>query len=147
MVNGVTERLGQRVVDDLKRAALIVAAEVLHVLQHERRGPVVINDVGQREEDVALFLVLEAVLFAEAEFLGNARDAERLTGKAGAQDVVRGNIRHRHGMNIAVRRLAEVGGIGLLRVFVPILGENAAPARALEGEPKSANAAEEVNET
>jgi hypothetical protein len=76
IINGVAERLGQCVVNDLKRAALVVAAEVLHVLQHERRGPVVINDVGQREEEVALFLVLEAVLFAEAQFLGDTRDAE-----------------------------------------------------------------------
>lgn len=146
IINGVAERLGQRVVDDLKRAALVVAAEVLHVLQHERRGPVVINDVGQREEEVALFLVLEAVFFAEAQFLGDARDAERLAGKAGAQDVVRGNVRHGHGMDVAVRTLAMIGFVGDPGRLVPVGGENALAARALEGEPEAANAAEEVNE-
>ena len=146
IINGVAERLGQRVVDDLKRAALIVAAEVFHVLQHERRGPVVINDFGQREEEVALFLVLEAVLFAEAQFLGDARDAERLAGKSGAQDVVRGNVRHGHGMNVTVRSLAVIGLVGDLGHLVPVGGENALPARALEGEPEAANAAEQIYE-
>jgi hypothetical protein len=57
---------------------------------------VVVNQFGQLEEEVALFLVLEAVFLAEAEFLGDARDAERLAGKAGAEDVVRrdGVVRH-----------------------------------------------------
>ena len=61
--------------------------KVLHVLQHERRGPVVINDVDQREEEVALFLALEAVLFTEAQFFGDAREAEGLAGKTGPQRV------------------------------------------------------------
>ena len=120
IINGVAERLGQRVVHDLKRAALVVAAEVLHVLQHKRLGPVVINDVREGEEEVALFLVLEAVLLAEAQFLGDARDAEGLAGKAGAQNVVRGNVRHGHGMNVAVRSLAVIGCVGDLCLFVPV---------------------------
>ena len=132
--------------DDLKRAALVVAAEVLHVLQHERLGPVVINDVREGEEEVALFLVLEAVFFAEAQFLGDARDAEGLAGKSGAQDVVRGNVRHGHGMNVAVRAFAVIGFVGDLRHLVPVGGEDALAARAFEGEPEAANPAEEVNE-
>ena len=142
IINCVADRLGQRVVNDLKRAALVVAAEVLHVLQHECRGPVVINDVGQREEEVALFLVLEAVLFAEAQFLGDARDAEGLAGKAGAQNVVRGNVRHGHGMDVAVRSLAVIGGVGNPGWFVPVGGEDALAARPLKGVTEAADAAE-----
>lgn len=74
---------------------------------------------------VALFLVLEAVLFAEAQFLGDARDAERLAGKAGAQDVVRGNVRHGHGMDVAVRALAVIGFVGDPGLLVPVGGEDA----------------------
>jgi len=98
------------------------------------------------QAEVALFLVLEAVLFAEAQFLGDARDAEGLAGKSGAQDVVRGNVRHGHGMNVAVRALAVIGGVGDLGLLVPVGGEDALAARALEGEPEAADAAEEVNE-
>ena len=147
IINGVAERLGQRVVDDLKRAALVVAAEVLHVLQHERLRPVVINDVREGEEEVALFLVLDTVLFAEAQFLGDARDAEGLAGKFSAQNVVCGNVRHGHGVNVAVRALAVIGGVGGLGRLVPVRGEDALAARALEGEPEAADAAEEVYET
>lgn len=66
IIDGVAECLSQRVVDDLKRPALVVASEVLHVLQHERRWLMVFNDLRESEEEVALFLVLEPVLFAEA---------------------------------------------------------------------------------
>ena len=53
---------------------------MLDVLQHEGVGPVAVNQFRQLEEEVALFHVLEAVFLAEAEFLGDARDAERLSG-------------------------------------------------------------------
>jgi hypothetical protein len=85
VVDVVFQVFGQRLVNDAEGAALVVAREVLDVLQHEDVRPVVVNQFGQLEEEVALFLVLEAVFLAEAEFLGDARDAERLAGKAGAQ--------------------------------------------------------------
>jgi len=34
----ITERIGERVLDDLKRAALVMALEILHVFQHKRGG-------------------------------------------------------------------------------------------------------------
>jgi hypothetical protein len=37
----------------LKRAALVVTAEVLHVFQHERGGLVNIDDVRQSEKQVS----------------------------------------------------------------------------------------------
>jgi hypothetical protein len=49
-------------------------------------------------------------------------------------------------MDVAVRRLAKIGGVGLLRVFVPVGGEHAPAPGALKREPEAADAAEEVNE-
>jgi hypothetical protein len=49
-------------------------------------------------------------------------------------------------MDVAVGRLAEVGGVGLLAEPVPVAGEDAPRPRPLEGEAEPANAAEEVNE-
>lgn len=105
------------------------------------------DDGSEVEEQVALPLVLEAVLAAEAEFLGDARDAEGLAGEAGAEDVELRDVGHGHVVDVAVRRFAEVGGVGDLGVLVPVAGEDALGAGALEGDPEPANAAEEVNET
>jgi len=130
----------------INRAALVVPDEVFHVLQHEGGRLVVIKNLGDGEEEVALFLVRKAVLAAEAVLLGDAREAEGLAGKAAAQNVELRDVGHGHGMDVAVRGLAEVGGVGLPRILVPVAGEDAPCARALEGEPKAADAAEEVNE-
>lgn len=146
-VEVISEGVGERVLDDLKRPALIVVFEVLHVLQHKRGGLVALDDFRQRKEQVALLLVVKAMRLAEAQFFGDARDAERLAGKAGAKNVVRRNVRHRHGMNVAVRRFIEIGGIGLLRVFVPVGGEHAFAPGSFKSETESADAAEQVNET
>ena len=59
----------QRLHDDLKRAALVVAAEVFDVFQDKRGGLVEFDDFRQREEQVALLLVVKAVRLAEAQFL------------------------------------------------------------------------------
>lgn len=144
--NLVAEMVLQGVHDDGKRAALVVPDEVLHVLQHEGGGAVVVEDAGDLEEEVALLHVREAVLAAEAVLLGDAREAEGLAGKAGAQDVEGRDLRHGHGVDVAVRRLAEVGGVGLAAEPVPVAGEDAPRARPLEGDPEPADAAEEVNE-
>jgi hypothetical protein len=77
----VFQVFGQRLVNDAEGPALVVPHEVLDILQHKGVGPVVVNQFRQLEEEVALFLVLEAVFLAEAEFLGDARDAEGLAGK------------------------------------------------------------------
>ena len=142
----VAERVGEGVVDDLEGAALAVPDEVLDVLQHEGGRLVDFEDFGDGEEEVALFHVLEAVLAAEAVFLGDAGEAEGLAGKAAAEDVELGNVGHGHGMDVAVRGFAEVGGVGLLAELVPVAGEVALSACALEGDAEAADAAEEVNE-
>ena len=146
VVDVVFQVFGQRLVNDAERLTFVVPDEVLDVLQHKGVGPVVVNQFGQLEEEVALFLVLEAVFFAKAEFLGHTRDAERLAGETGAKNVVRRDGVVRHGINVAVRSLVEVGFVGDLRHLVPVGGEDAFSARAFEGEAEAANAAEEVNE-
>ena len=144
-VEVVAERIGERIGNDLKRPALVVALEVLHVLQHKRGGLVELDDFRQREEQIALFLVVKAGRLAEAQFFGDARDAERLAGKPTAKDVVRRNVRHRHGMNVTMRRFAEIGGVGLLGVFVPVGGKHTFAPGALKRIPETANAAEQIN--
>ena len=124
-----------------------MAAEVLHVFQHERGGLVDIDDVRQREEKIALFLVLKAVLFAEAQFLGHARDAERLAGKTGAQNVVLRDLVNGHGMNVAVGLLAKIGRVGFPRLFIPVGGEDTFAAGFFKRKTKTADAAEQINET
>lgn len=86
------------------------------------------------------------LLAAKAELLGDTRDAEGLAGEAGAENVELGDVGHGHRVDVAMRGLAEIGGVSLLGVLVPIGGEDAPAARALEGEAEPANAAEEVNE-
>ena len=147
IINCVAERFGQRVVNDLERAALVVAAEILHVFQHERGRLVNIDNVRQREEQVALFLVLETVLFAEAQFLGNARDAERLAGKTGTKNVVLRDLINRHRMDVAVRFLAKISRVGFLRFLIPIRGENAFTTGFFKREAETADAAKQINET
>lgn len=71
------------------------------------------DDFRQREEQVALLLVVKAGRAAEAQFLGDARDAKRLAGETGAKDVVCRNVGNRDGMDVAMRLLAKIGGVGL----------------------------------
>ncbi len=92
---------------------------MLDVLKDERVGLVVLDDVRDFEKQVSLFLVIETVLFAEAQLLRNSGDAERLSGKTRAEDVVLWNIGDCYGMNVAVRLLAEVRFVCDLSVLVP----------------------------
>ena len=103
VIDGVTKCFREHAVDDVECSAAIVAFQVLNVLQHECGGPVEVEDVGDGEEEVALLQVIEAVLAAEAQLLRNAGNAERLTRKSGAEDVVRGDVGDSDGVNIAVR--------------------------------------------
>lgn len=119
-VNLVAERIGQRVVNDLEGPAAVVTVEVLHVLQHEGRRLMVVENVGYGEEEIALFHVLESVLAAEAVFLRDAREAEWLAGKTAAENVELRNISHGHGMDVAVGFFAEIGCVGLPAELVPI---------------------------
>ena len=127
----IPEGVGQRVVNDLEGAALVVPDEVLHVLQHEGARLVVVENVGDGEEEVALFLVREAVLAAEAVLLGDTREAKGLAGKTTAENVMGRDVFDIDLVDIACRFLAEVGGVGLPAEPVPVAGEDALrPARS-----------------
>jgi len=60
---------------------------------------------------------------------------------------MRWNVRHRHRMNVADGRFAEIRRIGLLRVFVPIRRKDAFAAGFFKCEAEPADAAEQINET
>jgi hypothetical protein len=141
----VAERLGEGVVDDFEGAALVVPDEVLHVLQHEGGRLVVVENIGDGEEEVALFHVLKAVFAAEAVLLGDACEAEGLAWKAAAQNIEFRDVSHGHGMDVAVWFFPEVGGVCLPAELVPVAGEDAFRARPLEGEAESTDATEEVD--
>lgn len=132
--------------DDLEGAPLVVPNEVLHIFQNEGGRLVVIENFGDREEEVSLLFVLKAVLAAQTVFLGDAREAEWLTGKAAAEDVELRDVCHGNRVNVAMWRFTEVCRVGLLAELVPVTGENAARPGPLESNPKPADAAEEINE-
>ena len=145
-VNLITERVGERVVNDFEGPALVVPDEMLHVLQHERGRFVIVENLGDGEKEIALFYVLETVLASETVLLGDAREAERLAGKATAQDVEPGDVGHSDGMDVAMRFLPEIRLVGLLTEFVPVAGEDALRTRSFKGDAEPANAAKQINE-
>ena len=66
-----------------------MGAQVFDVFQHESLRLIVIDDLGEVEEQVALLFVIKAVLASKAQFLRDAGDAERLAREAGAKDIMR----------------------------------------------------------
>ena len=106
--------------DDVECLATVVVLEVFDVLEDERGGAVEVEDISDGEEKVVLLDLLEAVLATEAQFLRHARDAERLTREAAAEDVVGGNVGDGDAVDVAARSLAEIRLIGLLAEFVVV---------------------------
>lgn len=58
----VVAEIAKGIHDHEERLSLVVATQVLDVLEHKGLGLVVLDDVGQMEEQVALLLVVEAML-------------------------------------------------------------------------------------
>ena len=136
----------ESVPDHAEGTPAIMPLKILYVLEQKGARPLLLEDANDIEEERSLCLIEKAVGAAEAVLLGDAREAEGLAGKAAAEDVELGDVGHGHGMDVAVRGLAEVGGVGLAAELVPVAGEDAASARPLKGDAKSADAAEEVDE-
>ena len=105
----------------------------------------VFEDVGYLEEKIALFLILKAVLSAKAQFLGDAGDAEWLARKAGAEYVVRRNVRNGHLVDVPVRFLPEIRLVGDLGMFVPIGREHTFSTGTFKSDAKAADAAKKVD--
>jgi hypothetical protein len=66
VINRIAECAGKRPVNDVECAAMVVAFQVLHVLEDKRRGTVKVDNVSYREEEVALLQIIETVFTAEA---------------------------------------------------------------------------------
>lgn len=147
VIDRVAKRFGKRAENDFECLATIVPFEVLNVLQNERCGTVEIEDVSNREEEVALLNVFESVLATEAELLRYACDAEWLAGESSAKNVMRGNVGYGDAMNVTVGPLAKIRFVRLLAELIVVGGKHAATTCALEGNAKTANATKEVYET
>lgn len=104
-----------------------------------------VEDVGYREEKVALLQIIKPVFATEAKFLRDASDAERLAWKTGAKDIVRRDVGDGNGMDVAVGSLAKICGVSLLAEFVVVGRENALRAGLLKSDSESANSAEQVH--
>src|ERR1051325_3785388 len=115
---------------------------MLHVFQHKGARFVVFDDVGDSEQQVFLLFALEPLLPSQTQFFRYTGDAEWLTGKARAQDVVRRNVCDRYFVNVAMRSLTNVLLVGLLPILAPNARPKALAAGALERNPKPADATE-----
>ena len=131
-VQRIAQLFGQLAPDHVKRAALVMAFEVLDVLQQERRRAVVHQNTQHVEEQRALGFILKSVQPPEGILLGHARDGKRLTGEACDQYIMLRNLSSFDFADIARDRpiVREVGVISLLGKSVPFRSKDAAPARA-----------------
>ena len=93
--------------DDLKGPALVVCPKILNVFENECRRPVVLKNLCNVKEQIALFLIFKAMLAAKTEFFGNTCDAEWLARKAGTQYVKAWNIGNGNFVYVAMRGFAE----------------------------------------
>lgn len=148
IVNVITKLFGQDLMDHFECVALIVALQVLHILQNEGLRSVMFEDISNVEEEVALPLIFKTMFPAKAVLLRNSGKAEWLAGKTGAQHIVRRNPLYQTRLgDVAVqRRVREIRGIGLLGIFVPIRSEDAFSSLPGEAEVETSDTTEEVDE-
>jgi len=76
----------------VKGPAVVVRNEILHVFQEDDRWLLSFEQTGNLEKQVALGHVLKAMLPAQAQFLTNTRNAERLARKAGSKHLMIGQV-------------------------------------------------------
>jgi hypothetical protein len=83
----------------------------------------------------------------KAVLLGDARDGERLAGKAGRQQVVpRDAVDQARRVDVARREFPMPCLVGALGLGIPFTGEHTAATERLEAEPHAADAREEIDE-
>src|SRR5437763_13797079 len=87
------------------------------------------------------------MLSSQAELLGNPGDAERLTRKSGAEDIVLRGVGYCPRVNVAVRLLAEIRLVRSLLLLVPIGRPNAFASSALKGNSEAANSTKELDKS
>lgn len=130
-----------------------MALQIRDVLEQKGSRPVMVDDLGDLEEQVALILTGKAVRTAERVLLRDACEREGLARKARQQHIMTRdltrvlalgtNVTGEHVIHAAVRKVRE---IGLLRPAVPLAGEHALAADCLEPQPHAANTGEQVDE-
>ena len=134
--------------------AAVMTLKVLHVLQQEGGGAVMVDDLGQIIEQCSLCVAQEAVWTAKGVLLADTRNRERLARETGQQHVMgRDCLRcvrvgpHILGEDVfAVRRFWEIGAVGLPAEPVPLGREYAPPADGLEGQAQTAYSRKKVDE-
>lgn len=148
IVDVVAEVFGQGAADDIKGAAFVVRDEILDVLQQESARTFCLDDARHVEEQRALCFAGEAVFLAQRIFFRHSSNRKGLAGKPSQQHVVVGNVGGIYlgdvsgdGMSVA-----EIFGVGFLRVAVPFAGVYAAPADLLERIAQPADAREQIDE-
>lgn len=144
----VAEVVGQGTADNVEGAAFVVRDEVLDVLQQEGARALCLDDARHVEEQRALCFAGEAVLLAQRIFLRHAGNRKGLAGKPGQQHVVVGNVGSIYLGDVSGDGMpvAEIFGVGFLRVAVPFAGVHAAPADLLERIAQPADAREQIDE-
>src|SRR5262249_24610556 len=88
----------------------------------------------------------EAVSSTKAILLRDTGDGKRLARKAGDENVVIRDVLGLDLRDVAARLLAKPMLVGFRRVLVPLRGENAPAARALEADSETANSSEQIDE-
>jgi hypothetical protein len=117
-----------------------------------------VDDFGEMEKEVSLLLVFKAMLPAEAEFLGDAGDAEGLAREARTKDIMVGDVvvfeKSWRALQVYVSGFSDITiwqhavicSIGIPRLFIPIGCPYAFGTSFLEGIVKTTDSAEEVYE-
>ena len=148
-LDAVAEFLPEGVADDTEGIALIVADEVLDVLQKEGLGALCGDDAGYIEKESPLGGALEAVGAPESVFLADAGEGEGLAGEAADENIMVGD---RVGVDLGdiadegIFFEAVVSDVGFFCVGVPLAGENAGTASLFKPGPHASDSGEEVNE-
>ena len=134
--------------DDGERSALVVADEVLNVLEEESARLVLLDDPCDVEEERALGIAPKPVLPTEGVFLRYAGDGKRLARKSRQQDVMLRDVGGGDCCDVArdVVFAVEIGAIGLLAEAIPLAGEHATPANRVESPTHTTDAREQVYE-
>lgn len=144
----VPQLLGQSAPDHLKRPTLVMALQVLDVLQHESCRAVVHQDAQHVEKQRTLGFIEEAVRASKRVLLGYTSDREWLARETGHKNIVIRDILWVYLTDIsrdwAIVR--EVGMIGLLGETVPFRCEDTTAPCPFHGSSQATDPRKEINE-
>ena len=146
----VVTQIFQSVLDDSERILPSCEIRLLTFLPRRRaRGLFAAMISRHIEEQRPLGFAFEAVWASQRIFLGHAGDAERLTGEAGKQNVMVGNVGDINLRDIARKRVGvvwKVGLVGLPAVVIPFAREDTPASGCFEPKPHPSDTGEQVDE-